>query len=182
MQPNISIAVRQAIRPYIMFKNVSDPHFRGFTASTPSGMQLIVDDIFIYGLNQTNQRVKNMVADMANKKLTSTTELVVHNLRGTIRVQLTKDSKQYTDYVMFDIENINIVPTSNMFNRDECITNTTIRSIKVLVPKDFNLPKDEDIEVNRVLVDEFNKALKNEFNNAVCAALGDMLNSKAGNY
>lgn len=183
MQPNISIAIRHAITPYIMFKNVSDPHFHGFTASTSSGIQLIVDDVFTNGLNQTNQKVKNMVVDMANKKLTSTTELVIHHLRGTFRTQLTKDSKQYTGYVMFEIENIKIVPTSNMFNRDECIANTIIKNTTVMIdPAEFNLSKDEEIEVNRVLVDAFNKSIKNKFNNTVCVALGDMLNSKAGKY
>lgn len=183
MQPNISIAIRQAIRPYIMFKNVSDPHFKGFFANTSSGIQLIVDDVFTNGLNQTNQRVKNMVADMANKKLTSTTELVMHNLSGTFRMQLTKDSKQFTGYVIFEIENINLVSISNMFNRDECTTNTTIKNTKVMVdPVEFNLSKDEEIEVNHVLIDEFIKTLEKKFNNTVCVALGDMLNSKAGNY
>ncbi|XP_022176565.1 uncharacterized protein LOC111037974 [Myzus persicae] len=183
MQPNISIAVRQAIRPYIMFKNVSDPHFKGFTASTASGIQLVVDDVFTNGLNQTNQRVKNMVADMANKKLISTTELVMHYLSGTFRMQLTRDSKQYTGYVMFEIENINVVPTINMFNRDECTANTNIKNVRVKVdPAEFNLSKDDEVEVNSVVVDEFIKTLKKKFNNTVCIALGDMLNSKAGNY
>jgi len=84
---------------------------------------------------------------------------------------------------MFEIENIKIVPTSNMFNRDECIANTIIKNTTVMIdPAEFNLSKDEEIEVNRVLVDAFNKSIKNKFNNTVCVALGDMLNSKAGKY
>jgi len=81
-----------------------------------------------------------MVADMANKKLTSTTELVMHNLSGTFRMQLTKDGKQFTGYFILKIENINLVPTSNTFNRDECTANTTIKNTKVIVdPVEFNL-------------------------------------------
>jgi len=180
MQPNISIAVRQAARPYIMFKNVSDPHFKGFTASTPSNLQLEVDDVFTNGLNQTLQRVKNMTVDMANKKLISSTELVMHNLSGTFRVKLTNG---YTDYATFEIENINVAPVSNMFNRDDCTASTTVKNTKVTIdPASFYLYKKEELEVIQVLENEFSNILKNKFDKTVCIALADMLNSKAGNF
>lgn len=183
MQPNISIAVRQAVRPYIMFKNVSDPHFKGFTASTPSNLQLEVDDVFTNGLNQTLQRVRNMTVDMANKKLMSSTEFVMHNLSGTFRVKLTNGTKEYTDYADFEIENINVAPVSNMFNRDDCTASTTVKNTKVTIdPASFNLYKKEEIEVTQVLENEFSNTLKNKFDKTVCIALADMLNSKAGNF
>jgi len=184
MQPNISIAIRQAVRPYIIFKNVSDPNFKGFNVSTPLGIQLKVDEVFTNGLNQTHQRVKNMTVDMANKKLISKTELVMHYLSGTFRVQLTTtNNKEYEDKAYFEIENINIRPVSNMFNRDDCHANTTITNTKVVVnPENLNLSKDEEIEINRALVEEYNNTLKKKFDKTVCIALADMLNSKAGNF
>jgi len=183
MQPNISIAVRQAVRPYIMFKNVSDPHFKGFTASTPSNLKLEVDDVFTNGLNQTLQRVKNMTVDMANKKLISSTELVMHNLSGIFRVKLTNGTKEYTDYANFEIENINVAPVSNMFNRDDCTASTIVKNTKVTIdPASFYLHKNEEIEVTQVLENEFSNTLKNKFDKTVCIALADMLNSKAGNF
>lgn len=183
IQPNISIAIRQGVRPYIMFKNVSDPHFKGFTASTPSNFQLKVDDVFTDGLNQTLQRVKNMTVDMANKKLMSSTELVMHSLSGTFRVKLTKDTKEYTNYATFKIENINVAPISNMFSRDDCTATTTVKNTKVTIdPASFYLNEKEELEVIQVLENEFSKTLKNKFDKTVCIALADMLNSKAGNF
>jgi len=184
MQPNISIAVRQAIRPYIMFKNVSDPHFKGFNASTPSGIQLTVDDVSTHGLNQTYQRSKNITVDMINKKLISKTELVMHYLSGNFRVQLIhKDGKEYVDYADFEIERIKVYPVSNMFDRDDCYANTTITNLKVTVnPEKLNLSKDEEIEVNNALAEGDYNTLKKKFDKTVCVALADMLNSKAGQF
>ncbi|XP_025204488.1 uncharacterized protein LOC112601221 [Melanaphis sacchari] len=183
IQPNVSIAVRQAIRPYIMYKNVSDPHFKGFNTSMPSGIQIQVDDVFTNGLNQTLQRVRNMTVDMANKKLIATLEMNMHDLSGTFRVQLTKNNKLYTDYAYFEIGNANVIPVSNMFQRDDCYADAEVKNIKVVIdPAKFNLSKDEEIEVNKVLVTEFHNTLVKKFKNTTCIALADMLNSKARDF
>jgi len=123
-----------------------------------------------------------MTADMANKKLISVTELVMHNLSGTFQMQLTNDSKQYSSYASFKIENIKVVPISNMFNRDDCSANTTVTNTKVTIGPEFNLSKTELNEIINILEQEFSSTLKNKFDKTVCIALADMLNSKAGNF
>ncbi|KAF0705548.1 Uncharacterized protein FWK35_00037147 [Aphis craccivora] len=187
MQPNISIAVREAVKPYIIFKNVSNPHFKGFTASTPSNLQIVVGDpdVFANGLNQTLLRVRNMTVDMAKKKLLSSTELAMHNLSGTFRLKLTNGTKEYTGYADFEIENINVAPVSNMFDRNDCTSPTIIKNTKVTIddPASFNLnTKEDELEVIKALEDGFSDTTKKKFEKAICNYLANMLNSKAGDF
>lgn len=173
MHPNITIAVRQAIKPYVIFKNGSDPHFRGFDVGSPSGAQYRIDGMFVNGLNQTHLRVKNVTVDRDGNRmdgggaLTAVTEFVMHRLSGVFDVR-EQDGAQKTGKAQFTIGRIDLLTVRNMLNGDECTTNTTVHNTVVAIDPAMNLTSD----MNLIVADELARNITlHKFSTSICKAL-----------
>lgn len=177
MHNNITVAVRQAIKPYIIFKNVSDPLFKDFTGSLSSGVQFKVSDISTNGLNQTHLRLKNVLVDMGNKNVTAVIEFVLHKLNGNFLLNI-DESKPYSGQAKYNIDRINVFASSNMLKGEECTANTTVHNTRVETNPDLSMAS----EVNEIVAKEFSNNIVNRFNSVICSVLANMLNTEAGNY
>lgn len=177
MHANITIAVRQAIKPYIIFKNGSDPHFRGFGVGSPTGAQYRVDGMFVNGLNQTNLRVRNVTVERESNRIdaaavTAVTEFVIHRLSGVFDLR-EEDGARKTGKARFAIGRIDLMTVRNMLNGDECTTNTTVHNAVVAIDPAMNLTS----EMNLVVADELARNLTmNKFNVALCKAFAKLSN------
>lgn len=179
MHNNITVAIRQAIGPYVIFKNASDATFKGFTANLPSGAQFRVDEIFTTGFNQTNFRVKNVLVGVhVNKNVTLVTEFAMHKLSGDFTLQIDEGGKPHTGQSQFNIDRINVISAINVLNGAECTANATVHGVQVEIHSESTSTS----EVNQFITKNFANNLVNTFNSTICSALAGMLKSDAGNY
>lgn len=176
---NITIAVRQAIKPYIIFKNVSDPHFKGFSDSFPTGVQYRVDGIFTDGLNQTFLNVKDVFVDMATKNVSAETEFVLHKLSGDFTVLLDENKpSSRSAKAQFTIGRIDIISVGNMLDGADCFSRTSVVDTVVDISKELGLAP----EFNEIVAKKYAETLTNKFNTQVCLALSKMLDPQAGSF
>lgn len=179
MYNNITVAIRQAIGPYVIFKNASDATFKGFTANLPSGEQCKVGEIFATGFNQSHFRVKDVFVEMLdNKNVTLVTEFAMHKLSGNFTLHIDEGDKSYSGQSQFNIDRINVITTVNVLNSTECAANTTVHGIEVEIHPELKSTS----EVNQFITKKFTNNLVNTFNNTICSAFAGMLKSDAGNY
>lgn len=180
MHNNITVAIKQAIGPYIIFKNASDVTPGGFTSNLPSGEQCKADDVFVTGFNQTNFRVKNVFADVQenNRNVTAVIEFTVHKLSGDFTLQIDEGGTPYPGQSRFNVDRINVMATINVLNGAECTANTTVHGVKV----DVYTESSSASNMNQFVAKKFANNIVNKYDKTICSVFAGMLKSDAGNF
>lgn len=135
---NITIAVRQSIKRYIIFQNASYPNTNGFTGTLSTGVHLKLDEISAYGMNKTHLRVKNVYVDMTAKNVTSEIEFNVHKLNGHFALRV-DDSKPYTGKGLLNVSRVDAIAAVNVLNGKQCNANTVVHDVRVELDKESGL-------------------------------------------
>lgn len=81
---NVTSAIRAAVRPYVQFKNRSDPHFPATIGRLDDGREFVVSDPFVDGLDNAVQKVKTVwLEPYSGDTMIVSAEYTLHNLSGT---------------------------------------------------------------------------------------------------
>lgn len=179
MYKNITIAVRQGIRPYVIFRNVTNTHFRNFSGEFPTGVQFAGTELALHGLDHTYTTVKSIKVVMATKTVLSNTEFVLHQVYGdyTLTIDEGKPSARSAK-CHYTIERITMLSTINMLNSAECKTHTSIYNTKTVINPVLGLASSFNEIVEKQLTDLYVE----KFNINICSYLAMVLNPEAGKF
>ncbi|VVC24794.1 Hypothetical protein CINCED_3A001877 [Cinara cedri] len=179
MYKNVTIAVRQGIRPYVIFRNVTNTHIKDFTGEFPSGVQYRGGNVVLEGLGQTYTKVKSVKVNMATKAVLSNTEFVLHKLHGqyTLHVNEGKPSAQSAS-CQYTIHRITMYSTINMLNSTDCVTHINIYDLETVINPALGLA----LELTKILKDKLVDHYIEKFNSNICSYLALTLNPEAGEF
>jgi len=87
---NVSSAVRTAVRPYVIYKNQSDPHFPGVAGQLVDGRRFAVSDPFADGLDHAVQKVTAVQLTSSDNGTSAIVyaDYALHNVSGTFRLRV----------------------------------------------------------------------------------------------
>lgn len=80
---NVTSAIRAAVRPYVLYKNRSDPHFPGADGRLDNGRTFEVRNPFVNGLDNAVQKVKAVWSKPDADVVIVFAENTLYNLSGT---------------------------------------------------------------------------------------------------
>lgn len=178
MYKNITIAVRQGIRPYVIFRNASNTHIKEFIGKFPMGVQYRGAVVILEGLDHTYTTVKSVKVNIATKIMTNT-EFVLHKLHGeyTLHINESNPSTQSAK-CYYNIERITMFSTINLLNRTECSIHSTIYDAKTEINPVLSFPSNFTEIIEDKLVDLYIE----KFNSNICSYLAMVVNPEAGEF
>ncbi|XP_050438319.1 uncharacterized protein LOC126844282 [Adelges cooleyi] len=108
MQNNVTTAIRAAVKPYINFKNYSDPHFPKANGQLKNGPSFKISNVFTTGLNNTLQKLQSLQVNMNSNSVTAQTSVYVHNLTGTFDLAV-EGPQKYRSQAKFSFEYMELI-------------------------------------------------------------------------
>lgn len=173
---NISVAIRQAIKPYIILKNDTDLTFPGVNITKQSGKGIEIYNItnpVISGFANTEQKLKKVTTKMATNTVTVDLRMTIHNLDGKFdyKPEAIKPTptvtKPYT--ATFTITRIDINVSFNLLKPVECKTEIVVNKPSIK----FGSKLSEEIE--KTLTTSFFETVKNQLNTNICKSLSQAI-------
>ncbi|XP_050434577.1 uncharacterized protein LOC126841874 [Adelges cooleyi] len=127
MYNNISIAIREATKPYIMFKNVSDPHFPAFQGQMPASVQFVVpEQVKPNGNNADFQNTDVEMRKDTLKRNSQNIEMIRTSLKFQ-HVSTSRGQKQSPSVVQFRVpDNFTAYGLDQIFQRLNKVSVDTI--------------------------------------------------------
>lgn len=88
-RPNVTSAIWEAVRPYVQYRNRTDPHFNSIADAgrLDDGRTLAVDGPIVDGLQRVVQKVRSVRWDRAAGAAYVFVEHALHRLNGTMDVR-----------------------------------------------------------------------------------------------
>lgn len=169
---NITVAIRQAVKPYIIFKNDTDPNFLGANGKLPvvGNVGYSISNTIISGLSNMQQKLKKIDVKMATNTAMIDLRMTIHKLDGKFDFKL-EESKPVVGKATFAITRIDINVSFNMLKPVECKAEITLYQPIVK----YNSKISVDIE--KTLTNAFVENVKNQLNTNICKALGQIIKS-----
>lgn len=168
---NITVVIRQAVKPYIVFKNDTDPNFPGASGKLPtSNVGYSVSNTAVSGLSNIEQKLKKIAVKMATNTATVDSRMTVHKLDGKFDFKL-DESKPVVGKATFAIARVDVNVSFNMLKPVECKAETTVN--QPVVKYGTKISADSE----KSLTNAFVENVKNQLNANVCKALGQSIKS-----
>lgn len=166
---NITIAIRQAVRPYIIFKNDTDPNFAGVNGKLPNGnIGYSISNTIISGFANMEQKLKKITAKMSTNTITNDLHMTIHNLNGRFDFKL-EESKPTIGKATFSINRININTSFNMLKPIECKAEVTVNQPNVKYGS--KLSADNEKTLTNAFIDN----VKNQLSANICKSFSQMI-------
>ncbi|CAI6361853.1 unnamed protein product [Macrosiphum euphorbiae] len=168
---NITVAIRQVIKPYIIFKNDTDQNFPGTNGKLPSGsVGYSISNSVISGFVNSVHKLKKVTTKMATNTVTADVLTTIHNLDGKFDFKL-QESKPTVGQATFTISRIDINISCNILKPVERKTEVVVNQPNVK----YGAKLSADIE--KTLTNAFIDNVKIQLNTNICKALGQMIKS-----
>jgi len=117
---NITVAIRQVIKPYVMIKNDTEKNFPGTNGKFPTGsLGYSISNTVISGLANAEHKLKKVTTKMATNTVTADVRTTIHNLDGKFDFKL-EESKPTVSKATFTISRIDVNLSFNMLKPAEC--------------------------------------------------------------
>jgi len=88
---NVTSAIREAVQPYVQYRNRSDPHFPASAGRLDNGRFFAVSDPFVDGLDTALQKVNSVWSKPNTGVLMVDVEHTLHNLNGTFNLHVVSE-------------------------------------------------------------------------------------------
>lgn len=166
---NVTVAIRQTAKPYIFFKNHTDPNFQGTSGKLPGGSSAgySISNIVISGLDNMEQKLKKITAKMVTNTLTTDLRMTVHSLYGMFDFKI-EESKPIVGKATLTVGRVDVNVSFNMLKPAECKSEVVVNQPVVK----YNV-KLSSADNEKVLTAAFVDNVKN-YMNTVCKAFGLM--------
>ncbi|KAF0720917.1 Uncharacterized protein FWK35_00037302, partial [Aphis craccivora] len=103
---DITMAIRQVIKPYIIFKNDNDPNFPGTNGKLPSGsVGYTISNTVISGFANAEHKLKKITTKMSTNIVTADLRITIHSLDGKFDFKL-EESKPTIGKATFAVSRI----------------------------------------------------------------------------
>ncbi|XP_022176523.1 uncharacterized protein LOC111037955 [Myzus persicae] len=169
---NITVAIRQVIKPYVMIKNDTEKNFPGTNGKLPSGsVGYSISNTVISGLANAEHKLKKVTTKMATNTVTADVRTTIHNLDGKFDFKL-EESKPTVGKATFIISRIDVNLSFNMLKPVECKAEIVVNQPNVK----YGTKLSADIE--KSLTNAFIDNVKIQLSTNTCKALGQV--AKAG--
>lgn len=170
---NITVAIRQAVKPFIILKNDTDLTIPGVNVTKQNGKVIEVYNILnpvISGFANTEQKVKKVTTKMATNTVTVDLRMTIHNLDGKFDYKLEESKPTATkpSKATFTITRIDVNISFNLLKSVECKTEIIVNKPSVK----FGSKLSEEIE--KALSNAFIETVKSQLNTNICK-LGQMV-------
>ncbi|CAH1738199.1 uncharacterized protein LOC114132391 [Aphis gossypii] len=166
---NITVAIRQVIKPYIIFKNDTDPNFPGTNGKLPSGsVGYTISNTVISGFANAEHKLKKITTKMATNIVTADLRITIHSLDGKFDFKL-EESKPTIGKATFAVSRIDVNVSFNMLKPVECKAEVVVNQPNVK----YGTKLSADIE--KTLTNAFIDNVKIQLNTNICKALGQMI-------
>lgn len=169
------MAIRQAIKPYIIFKNDTDLTFPGvITKPNAKGTEVynIINPV-ISGFANTEQKLKKVTAKMAANTITVDLRITIHNLDGKFDYKPEESKPSPTvikpSKATFTIAQIDVNVSFNLLKPVECKTEIIVNKPNVK----FGTKLSEEIE--KTLTNSFFESVKSQLNANICKSLSQTI-------
>lgn len=165
---NATLAMWKVAKPFIVFKNYTDPFFPGVNGTLPdaAATKYVVDKFPVSGLEMIRHQVKNVAAHMAANTVKIDLQLTAHDLSGYYDYTLGGGEKKSSG--SFTIVRMDVEVNFNVLNvNDGCKTVTTF----VQPVNSFDDAGFGDTEVGKSLTTTFFDHIKNEINTSYCKCM-----------
>lgn len=162
---NATLAVWKVTKPFIMFKNYTDPYFPGVngTLSNAAATKYIIDKFPISGLENIRHQVRKVTAKMAAKTVKLNLHLTAHDLSGYYNYRLDGGKKSGTG--SFTIARMDIDVVFNVLNvQNDCKAVTAF----VQPVNNFDQTAFGDTEVGKLLTTAFFDHIQSELSISYC--------------
>jgi hypothetical protein len=161
---NITVAIQQAINPYIVFKNDTNPNFPGTAGKLPgNNVGYNISNTVISGFKNIKLWMIKVNAIMAKNVINVYMGMALHKLNGKFDVNIA-ETKPVIDKTTFTIDRIDGVLYYNMLNPTECKFEITVNDIKVKYETKLSA------DVQKMLTNVFADNIKNQMD-VVCKML-----------
>lgn len=166
---NVTAAIRQAVKPYLVFKNDTDQYFPGTTGKlTGAGAAgYSISNTVVSGFGNAEQRVKKVVAKMAANAVTVDLRMSVHGLDGRFDYKV-DESKPVAGKATFAVGRIDVGVSFNALKPAECKCEVTVN--QPTVKYGAKLAADGE----KALTAAFADNVKSQLSANVCKAFGLM--------
>lgn len=161
---NATAAIRQAVSPYILFKNDTDRNFPGVTGKTYS-----ISAAVISGFANVEHKLKKVTSKIAAGTVTADVRVTVHGLAGGFDYKLDegKPPAPVAGKATFTVGRVDIGVTVNMVKPAECKTEATVVA-PVVKYTGGKLSADGEKTLTAAFVDN----VKSQLNGSVCKTFG----------
>lgn len=169
---NITVAIRQAVKPYIILKNDTDLTFPGvnITKQYAKGIEVYnITNPVISGFANTEQKLKKVTTKMATNTVTVDLRMTIHNLDGKFDYKPDESKPSQTQTkpfkATFTINRIGVNVSFNLLKPVECKTDIVVNKPNVK----FGSKLSEEIE--KSLTNSFFENVKSQLNTNICKSL-----------
>jgi len=166
---NITIAIRQAIKPYIIFKNDTDPNFASMNGKLPNGnIGYNISNTVISGFANMEQKLKKVTAKMTTNIMTIDLRMTIHNLIGKFDFKL-EENKPTIGKATFSFSRIDINVSFNMLKPIECKAEVTVNQPNIKYGS--KLSPDNEKTITNVFID----IVKNQLSSNICKSFSQAI-------
>lgn len=166
---NITVAIRRAVKSYVIFKNDTDSSFPNINGKLPGGnVGYIISNTIISGFVNMEQKLKKITAKMAVNTMSTDVRITIHMLDGKFDFKL-EESKPIVGKATFTVNRIDVNVSFNMLKPVECKSDVTVNQQNVKYGSKIS-PDSE-----KTLTNAFVDNVKNYLSTTICKGLGQML-------
>ncbi|XP_050434377.1 uncharacterized protein LOC126841773 isoform X2 [Adelges cooleyi] len=167
---NITVAIRQAVKPYITFKNDTSSDIPGFGGKLPSGAAYTVSNTVAAGFANAEHKVKKVTVKMATNTATVEVRTTVHGLNGKFDVKLEETKPSYTGAATFTVSRVDINTAFNVLKPTECKIDFVANQIAV---KSAASKLSADAE--KFVANAFGENIKNHLSTLFCKTISQAI-------
>lgn len=165
---NATLAVWKVAKPFIVFKNYTDPFFPGVngTLTDSAATKFVVDKFPMSGLEDIRHQIKNVYVKMPNNKVKIDLQLTAHYLSGYYNYRLGNDKENSTG--SFTIRRMDFGVMFNVLDvESDCNAATEfVDPVNTFDTKGFG-----DTDAGQLLTQVFFEHIKEELNGSYCKLL-----------
>lgn len=166
---NITVAIRRAIKSYVIFKNDTDLSFPGVNGKLSGGnVGYSISNMVVSGFANMEQKLKKITAKMTTNTLTADLRMTIHNLDGKFDFKL-EESKPTVGKAIFTVNRIDISISFNVLKPVEC------KSDVIVNQSNFKYSSKLSADVEKTLNNAFVENAKNQLSTTICKALAQMI-------
>jgi hypothetical protein len=166
---NITVAIRQVIKPFVLIKNDTNQNFPGTNGKLPSGnVGYTISNTVISGFANTVHKMKKVTAKMAANTVIVDGRTTMHNLDGKFDFKL-EESKPTIGKATFTVSRIDVNISFNVLKLVECKSEIVVNQPNVK----YGTKLSADIE--KALTNAFFDNVKIQMNTIFCKGLDKII-------
>lgn len=165
---NITAAIRQTVKPYIIFKSDTDGSFAAVNGKLPAGsVGYTLSNIILNGFTNLEQKLKKTTAKKATNSVTADLRMSVHNLEGRFDYKI-DEAKPVTGKATVTVGRIDVNVSFNMLKPAECKADVSVNLPNVKYATKISADSE------KALTNSYVDGVKSHLSAHVCKAIGQM--------